>query len=283
MATFYGVIAIFMWGGLALLGVSTANIPAFQLLFVCFSISALLMFLKRLITKEPLLTKPSLTVKQWLVGITGLFGFHFCYFIALKQAPAIEVSLISYTWPMLFAIFIANKSSVLRTLIGGLIGFIGICFIILGGVGVSFNQEHAVGYALAACCALIWSTYSWFQSGSDSHVDDIGWLSIAVAMLSLFVHFQLESSDWYFSNMQIIGIILLGIGPVGGAFYLWDLGVKKGNKKLLASFSYCTPLISAIVLSLAGRNPWSANILIALLLILLGGLISNNKLTSLKS
>ncbi len=277
MATFYGVVAIFMWGGLALLGASTTDIPAFLLLFFCFSISALLMFIKRFIAKKPLLTKPSLTMKQWLVGITGLFGFHFCYFIALKQAPAIEVSLICYSWPMLFAIFIANKSSVLKSLIGGLIGFLGISFIILGGTGFTFNQEYAVGYALAVCCALIWSTYSWFQSGSDSHVDDIGWISIVVAMLSLFVHFQLESSDWHFSNMQIVGITLLGIGPVGGAFYLWDIAVKKGNKKLLASFSYCTPLISAIVLSLAGQNPWSANIFIALLLIIAGGYISNSK------
>ena len=131
---------------------------------------------------------------------------------------------------------------------------------------------------LAACCALLWSTYSWFQSRSDNHVDDIGWISIVVAMLSLLVHVQIEPSDWHFSYTQGIGIILLGLGPVGGAFYLWDIGIKKGNKKLLASLSYATPLISAIVLSIAGQNAWSLNILIALAFVLIGGLISNDKI-----
>lgn len=282
MATFYGVMAIVLWGGLALLGASTTDIPAFQLLFLCFSISALLMFCKRLLKKEPLLAKPQLNMQQWLVGIIGLFGFHFCYFMALKKAPAIEVSLIAYLWPMFFALLIAKKGNVLQALLGGLIGFVGVCFVILGETGFTYNQNYLVGYLLSACCAFLWSGYSWFQSQSNNHVDDIGWLSIAVALLSLCVHVQLENSTWQFSSIQIVGIILLGAGPVGGAFYLWDIGIKNGNKKLLASLSFSTPLLSAIALSVAGLNPWSTNILIALSLILCGGVIANTKLPMLK-
>jgi len=275
LATFYGAIAILMWGGLALLGTATANIPAFQLLFLCFTLSASLMFLKRLICKQPLLAKPNLNLKQWAVGISGLFGFHFCYFMALKQAPAIEVSLISYIWPMLFALFISTRANIIKSFIGSLMGFVGIYFIIFDSEGLQFNQAYLLGYVLAACCALIWSGYSYFQSHSNNSPDDIGWLSIAVACLSLVVHFQLETSHWKFSNEQLLGIIFLGIGPVGGAFYLWDISLKKGNKKLLASLSYCAPLISASVLSIAGLNSWSSNILISLVFILVGGVISN--------
>jgi len=278
MATFLGVIAIFMWGGLAILGSYTVDIPPFQLLFLCFSLSTILMFIKRIKTRQALLTKPCLSLSQWLIGIVGLFGFHFCYFIALKNAPAIEVSMISYLWPVLFVLFISSKENFLFSLIGSLVGFIGIGFVIAGNEAISLSQEYIIGYSLAACCAFIWSFYSWFQSKAKNSVDDIGWLSMAVALLSLFVHTQFETSHWNFTAQQWLGILLLGIGPVGGAFYLWDIGLKKGNRKLLASLSYCAPLISAVILSLAGLNTWSINILISLFFILLGALISSGNL-----
>lgn len=281
MATFYGVMAIFMWGGLALLGTTTSKIPSFQLLFICFSISATLMFIKRILTGKAPLTSSYLTSKQWLIGIIGLFGFHFCYFMALKKAPAIEVSLISYLWPMLFALFVSTKATLLSSFVGSLIGFIGVGFIIVGGVGLSYNQEYLTGYMLSACCAFIWSSYSWFQSKTNNDVDEIGWLSVAVAILSLFAHLLLEPSNWSFSFNQWVCILLLGIGPVGGAFYLWDIGLKMGNKRLLASLSYSAPLISAIALSLAGKSTWTINILISLFLILFGALVSNGKIFTL--
>lgn len=277
IATIFGIIAIIMWSTLAILGVNTQNIPAFQLLFVCFSISSLLMFIKRFITHKPLIQKPKLNCRQWLVGIVGLFGFHFCYFIALKNAPAIEVSLISYLWPMLLALFISNRTNIIPSLIGGIIGFIGVAIIITGGKSFSFNFNFLSGYLLALCCALLWSTYSWFQSRSDNQIDDIGWLSLVVATLSLFMHLLFEQSQWHFSVQQWISLVLLGLGPVGGAFYLWDIAMKKGNKKLLVSISYSTPLLSAMILALAGLAEWSNSILLSLSCILFGGLIANSK------
>ncbi|WDE08139.1 EamA family transporter [Thalassomonas viridans] len=282
MATIYGLLAIVMWGALALLGVNTKGIPAFQLLFLCFFISGLLMFVRRFLTGQPLFQKPAMSLPQWLFGTGALFGFHFCYFLALKHAPAIEVSLICYLWPMLLAILLAGKSTRLRALAGGVLGFLGIGFIILGDADIAFNGEYVSGYLLAGACALIWSGYSWYLSKSSGEPDDIGWLSLAVAFLSLLAHFLLEDpaqsgGRWQFGGEQWLGIILLGLGPVGGAFYLWDLGLKKGNQKLLASLSFCSPLISSVLLALAGYNAWSLNILIALTLILLGALIANKK------
>ena len=75
MGTLPGFIAILMWGLLALLGSQTTSIPAFKLLFICFSISALIMFGRRLIAGKPLLQWPAMTAPQWLIGTTGLFGF----------------------------------------------------------------------------------------------------------------------------------------------------------------------------------------------------------------
>jgi len=277
MATLYGFMAIGLWGTLALLGVITADIPAFQLLSLCFAISAMIVVIKRVIIKKPVFSKPTLTKTQWLVGIVGLFGFHFCYFMALKFAPVIEVSLIVYLWPLLLAILVANKQNRLRALIGGCLGFIGIAFIIVGNGELTLNNEYRIGYLLAAICAIIWGCYSWFLSTSNNEVEDIGWLSVAVAILAFIAHWQLETSNWSFSLSEWAGILLLGLGPVGGAFYLWDVSLKNGNKQLLASLSFSTPLISSVILAIAGFNNWSVNIVIALTLILLGAVIANMK------
>lgn len=278
MATLYGLIAIILWGTLALLGTVTTNIPAFQLLSLCFAISAIIVIIKRIIIKKPIFSKPTLTRTQWLIGIVGLFGFHFCYFMALKFAPVIEVSLIVYLWPLLLAILVANKQNRFRALIGGSVGFIGIAFIIIGNGELSLNNEYRIGYLLAAICAIIWGCYSWFLSTSNNEVEDIGWLSAAVSLLALIAHWQLETSSWGFSLSEWAGILLLGLGPVGGAFYLWDMSLKNGNKQLLASLSFTTPLISSVILAIAGFNSWSINIIIALGLVLAGAIIANMKI-----
>lgn len=278
MSTFLGVLALLLWGLLALLGTLTLEIPAFQLLFMCFLISAFIMVFKRLIQHKPLFTLPSLTAQQWIVGMIGLFGFHFCYFMALQFAPAIEVSLIVYSWPLLLTLFVSTKISRLSALVGGILGFLGIACIVLKDSQISMGEEFMWGYLLSAICACIWSSYSWFLSKSNNDVDDVGWLSLGVAILAFASHLQFETGQWEFTWQQWLGVILLGLGPVGGAFYLWDMGLKYGNRSLLASLSFSTPVLSSFILSTAGLNPWSFNIVIALSLIAIGAIIANKNL-----
>lgn len=278
--TFIGFLAIALWGTLALLGHYTKAVPPFQLLFICFLISASLLFVKRLVLGAPVFTKPNLNKQEWAVGVTGLFGFHFCYFMALKYASAINVSLIAYLWPMFLALMLANKTQRLRAVIGSVIGFIGVWCLLHQEQSLVIKSTEFIGYSFAFACALIWSSYSYLISKTTSQVDDIGWLSLVVAALSLFAHVLFESTIWHFDTVTTTAILLLGLGPVGGAFYLWELGMKRGNAKMLASLSYTSPLFSSLLLALFGLTPWSSSIIIALLLILAGGLISTHKSTT---
>lgn len=275
MATIIGLIAIVMWGVLAVLGVYASSVPPFQLLFICFSVSALLLFIKRMIKREPLLKPPSLTVTQWVVATCGLFGFHFCYFLALRYAPPIEASLIAYLWPLLLGVAVANSHQRVFAIVGGVLGFVGCGILVTGGQSIQFNSEYTLGYGLALTCALIWSAYSWFMAGTKSDVEDIGWISIAVAVLALISHLGLESSEWDLSLAAWVSAILLGLGPVGGAFYLWDIGLKFGDRQLLASLSFATPVFSSIALFLFGISTLSTAITLAIVLIMTGALVSN--------
>ncbi len=164
-----------------------------------------------------------------------------------------------------------------KAILGGLLGFLGTLSLITDGSGLSINSEYYLGYFFAGCCAVLWSSYSYLMSQFDSHVDDIGWLSLIVAVLALFAHFYFETTVIRLSVSQWLGAILLGLGPVGGAFYLWDHGLKLGNRSLLASLSFLTPVLSTFILILASQAPFSWSVFIALVLILLGATISNKK------
>jgi drug/metabolite transporter (DMT)-like permease len=50
-------------------------------------------------------------------------------------------------------------------------------------------------------------------------------------------------------------IVGLGLGPVGLAFYVWDVGVKRGDIQLLGTSSYLAPLLSTLILVVSGVTP----------------------------
>jgi drug/metabolite transporter (DMT)-like permease len=61
--------------------------------------------------------------------------------------------------------------------------------------------------------------------------------------------------------------LALGLGPVGLAFFTWDIGMKKGDIQLLGVTSYAAPLLSTLALVLAGKADPSIRLLAAAVLI----------------
>ena len=53
-------------------------------------------------------------------------------------------------------------------------------------------------------------------------------------------------------SAQWLAIVALGVGPVGAAFFVWDIGMKRGDIRVLGAASYATPLLSTAFLILAG-------------------------------
>jgi drug/metabolite transporter (DMT)-like permease len=83
-----------------------------------------------------------------------------------------------------------------------------------------------------------------------------------------------ETTVWPETASQWLAVIALGVGPVGAAFYTWDIGMKRGDIRVLGAASYATPLLSTAFLILAGFAKASTNIAIAAILIAGGGLIA---------
>jgi drug/metabolite transporter (DMT)-like permease len=103
----YGILAIIMWGSLALFSILTTHIPAFQLTAMAFFVASCigLILLKKQNIK--IIQLFNLPLKVWIIGVVGLFGYHFFYFLAIKNAPAVEANLLNYLWPLLIVLFSA--------------------------------------------------------------------------------------------------------------------------------------------------------------------------------
>jgi drug/metabolite transporter (DMT)-like permease len=284
-ATSIGSISIVLWGTLAVLTKLTGDqFPPFQLLAMTFTVATLTLSGKLLTGKADVRSAFKLPLAGWLLGVGGLFGFHALYFVALQNAPAVEAGLIAYIWPLLIVLFSAllPGETITRWHVGGALVALAGYWVLLGWDSSAGNLqwEYVVGYAAAAGCALIWSSYSVLSRLIKNTSSDavIGYCALT-AVFGWLAHFLWETTAVPQDLTQIIAVIGLGLGPVGIAFYTWDFGVKHGNVQLLGVLAYGAPLISTLLLIVFGEGTLAANIVIAALAIAGGSLIAAKRTT----
>jgi drug/metabolite transporter (DMT)-like permease len=276
-ATLIGLTAILMWSLLAVLTVATGKIPAFQLAAITFAIGGLVGLLTFIGRPEApsALRQPPLV---WAVGVGGLFGYHALYFLALRFAPPAEAGLLNYLWPLLivlFSSFLPGERLAVHHVIGALAGFAGTVLLLTGNGLSGLAPGQLPGLFAAFIAAFVWASYSVMSRRLRAvPTDAVAGFCLATALLAAFVHALIENTVWPETTTQWLAIIALGLGPVGAAFYTWDIGMKRGDIRVLGAASYATPLLSTAFLILAGFARPSANIAIAAVLIAGGGLIA---------
>jgi len=276
-ATLIGLTAILMWSLLAVLTVATGRIPAFQLAAMTFAIGALVGSLTWIGRPEALAALRQEPL-AWIVGVGGLFGYHALYFLALRFAPPAEAGLLNYLWPLLIVLFsslLPGERLARHHIIGALLGLIGTVLLFAGNSTSGFTSGQLPGLFAAFVAAFVWAAYSVMSRKLKSvPTDAVAGFCLVTALLAVLVHGLVEDTLWPDTPVQWLAIAALGIGPVGAAFYAWDIGMKRGDIRVLGAASYATPLLSTGFLMLAGFAKPSANIAIAAVLIAGGGLIA---------
>jgi len=275
-ATLIGLTAILMWSLLSVLTVATGKIPPFQLAAMTFAIGALVGVLTWIGRGEAAqaLRQP---LVAWVVGVGGLFGYHALYFLALRYAPPAEAGLVNYLWPLLIVLFssaLPGERLAPHHVIGAVLGLVGTVLLFAGNTS-GFAPGQVPGLIAAFIAAFVWATYSVLSRRLKSvPTDAVAGFCAATALLATLAHELIERTVWPETSAQWLAVVALGIGPVGAAFYTWDIGMKRGDIRVLGAASYATPLLSTAFLVLAGFAKASANIAIAAALIAGGGLIA---------
>ena len=275
-ATLIGFSAILMWSLLALFTAASGTMPPFQLSAICFAIGSVpgLIVLVLKPARLALLKQPA---KVWIVGIAGLFGYHFLYFTALRNAPAVEAGLVAYLWPLLIVVgsaLLPGERLRWHHVAGAVLGLAGTILIVARN-GVQFDEAYALGYGAALACAFTWAAYSLLTRRFEAvSTDVVTGFCLATSVLSLLCHLGLETTVWPQAATQWLAIVGLGLLPVGAAFYAWDHGVKNGNIQLLGVASYAAPVLSTLVLVVFGFAEPSLRIGLACLFVTGGAVLA---------
>ena len=276
-ATLIGFSAVAMWALLALLTDASGQVPPFLLSAITFAVGTAVGLCARFVMAKPA-APARIPPVVWLIGIGGLFGYHFFYFTALRNAPAVEASLIAYLWPLLIVVgsaLMPGERLRWNHVTGAVLGLAGTVLIIAKGGGLSFESRYAFGYAMAAVCALLWSSYSLLSRRfAEVPTSIVTWFCAATSILSFACHLALEETVLPANAGQWLAVLGLGLMPVGAAFYAWDFGVKRGNIQVLGAASYAAPLLSTLVLIATGFAEPTWNVIGACLLITAGAVLA---------
>lgn len=253
-ATLTGFTAVLLWSLLALLTVGSAPVPPLLLNALCFAIGGAI----GLVWVGATGGWARLGAVPWTIyafGTAGLFGYHFFYFSALRLAPAAEAGLIAYLWPLLIVLFsglLPGERLRAGHILGAALSFAGAALILVRGSG-GFSAEALPGYGFAVLCAVTWSGYSVLSRRLGAvPTETVAVFCLATAALSALAHALTEDTVWPQSGPGWLSVVALGLGPVGLAFYTWDVGVKRGNIQLLGTASYAAPLLSTLILIVFG-------------------------------
>ncbi|WP_454747852.1 aromatic amino acid exporter YddG [Ciceribacter selenitireducens] len=275
-ATLIGFTAILMWSFLAFMTAASGTMPPFQLSAITFAIGSLPGIITFILKPERIrqLRQPA---KVWLTGVVGLFGYHFLYFTALRNAPAVEAGLIAYLWPLLIVVgsaLLPGERLRWYHVVGALAGLAGTVLIVAKN-GIDFDPAYGFGYLAAFLCAFTWAGYSLITRRFEAvSTDVVTGFCLATSVLSALCHLGLETTVWPENLSQWAAVVGLGIFPVGLAFYAWDHGVKNGDIQILGASSYAAPLLSTLILTLFGFAEPSLRIAIACVLITGGAILA---------
>ena len=285
-ANLYALGAIALWATLAALGVALKHLPPFLLTGIALMVGGLL--------AVPFVIKDK---RQWQVaprtlalGVLTLFGFHFLLFIGLRLAPSVEVNLINYLWPLFIVVLAPLYVPGLHLrgahVLAALLGFAGAVIAILGGrdaagAASAFDSRAMLGYALALGSALIWANYSLqtkrlAQAGKGFPTAAIGLFGLVSGGLSLLCHWALEPAVAL--SLTDAGLLaLMGLGPLGAAFFLWDKALKLGDPRHVGLLSYFTPLASTALLMIVSGRALTWSVAAAATLIVSAALIGTRR------
>ncbi len=278
-ATLIGTSAVVMWGLLALFTTLTGQVPPFLLAALSFAIATIVVAAKWLLRGENIAAHLRQPLGAWALGTAGLFGYHFFYFMALRNAPPVEAGLIAYLWPLLIVLFSAllpGERIKWHHLAGAAAGLMGAALLITRGEGLQgFRAEHGFGYVMAIGCALTWSSYSVLNRRFAAVPSDaVGGFCAATAILAAICHIAFETTVWPADAGEWLAVAGLGLLPVGLAFFTWDYGTKHGDIRVLGAAAYAAPLISTALLIAFGKGEASLAVAAGCVLIVGGAVLA---------
>ncbi len=267
-ATLIGGSAVLVWSTAASFAVLGSALPPLPFLAGAFGAGFVAFLAARLIRGQSPLGMLAVPLPVICLMVLGFLGHNGLYITALHYAPAAQVNLISYLWPLLMVALLGIAGIARPTrlqLLGSLLGFAGLAWF----VSPESASGSLLGYLLAFLAASCFATYSALRAKVAGGPPDAAGAACGVAaLIALGLHLAFGSATaLQVEPMAILAMILIGVGPMGLANLLWDHGVRFGDGRVLSALAYLTPVLSTLLLVALGLAALTSQVVIG------GGLI----------
>ena len=165
-------------------------------------------------------------------------------------------------------LFLKDVSLQVRHIGAALIGFAGAATAILGrGGSASLVEGFHPGYLIALASAFVWASYSLLTRRLPAFpTSAVGGFAAVSGVLSLVCHVLLEPA-MALTTQDMVLVCILGLGPLGGAFFLWDAAIKLGDTRRIGLLAFATPILSTVLLLVTTGQPLHWNVAIAAALV----------------
>ena len=179
---------------------------------------------------------------------------------------------------MLSPLLLAGYRLRARHVLGAVLGLLGAGLIVSGGK-LSLDSAYLPGYLCAAGAALTWALYSLLTKRLPPFsTEAVAAFCALSSLLSLGAHFLLGGSWGDFraaAGQDWLLLLLIGLGPMGAAFFLWDAALKRGDPRSIGALAYLTPLLSTLNLVLFAGQRLTPVSLAAMVLIISGAVVGS--------
>lgn len=212
----------------------------------------------------------------WIMGVGGLTGALYFYFLALGEGDPARVSLVTYTWPLGFVLVadkLAGRGLNGRAVLGALVAFIGVAPLVLAAEQGVSTSPLAYGAGLAA--GLCWILFSLYLK-DERRSAGVGYkyLFACAALVALLLHTLLEAPATGATGRDWLIAALIGVGPYGLAFLSWGFALHRSPVSVLGILTFFVPILSSFYMILLGWVPLSGQLVVALVAVLASGALT---------
>jgi drug/metabolite transporter (DMT)-like permease len=242
--------AVLVWSTNALAaGVALEHLSVMQVLALQFGAAATVFLVVRGRRRSALRPRAA------AVGIVGLVGAIVLQYVAFATAPLIGANAIAYAWPVMVAAWLARGGAAGRVPLAlALLGFTGVVLILSqGGNGAGEADAPLLGYAAALGSALAMAWYSLAAGSAPGSRADLLLVATAGGAAATIPLAVAQGGSWAPAGAVLLGLYT-GVGPMAAGYALWTSAMSHPDGARLAPLAFATPLLSTLVLVVAGQR-----------------------------
>ncbi|WP_039861041.1 aromatic amino acid DMT transporter YddG [Brucella pseudogrignonensis] len=175
--------------------------------------------------------------------------------LAHNRDQALELGMINYLWPsvtVLFAVISKQQRGSPLLAIALVFCLVGIGLVMNGGRDLSFQSfllnvsSNPLAYLYALAAAFLWGLYSVVTRHYHSDKTAVPFYFLVTAAI-LWIKYALSAEPHVPLHLSGLAQVFIFGSMSATAYACWNRGICRGNISLLATMSYFTPVLAAVM------------------------------------